>query len=451
MPVYIEMWMRHFFVLGIFVLHSAGTTPEITVIPRRASKGDRDPLLKQRDAIVESVFLPHPEWTSERVHIAAKPLIEAAGLPPMTIRSLRAVLSDIAKKHQLKRAWGGMHPKHTAYLRDQLAKNPSQNPGSVWDDFQTMWGPDAEDGARVRSWWRDNVRYGRRKRVWATPAPKSPVGAGADSPSDPDLPPDWWNLGDEINQYLTLDELNAETPTPAPAAEVAAKHRSVWRGSPSELKRRNAIVESVILANPTWGSTKIYEAAIPQIVAAGFDPIGASHMRTLVGRMKKARKMQLTEGGVDSVPTAFLKAEFAKDPNPLASEILAKFREKFGPSPDDAARIASWWYHSRHRSRKKQLKSAAAGTRTRSPRAPSPSNTIYAGSTRCPSRVDVPRAGTPIPATPPYVRPSTPEQSDSPPLIPLNWWDIDAVLEQVDGPGLPVDPWADPRQNHPKS
>ena len=418
--------MRIFFVAVIFVIHATGTAPSTSIILRRANKGDRDPLLKQRDAIVESVFLPHPEWTSEQVFSAVVPLIKAAGLPPIKIRSLRVQLWDLAKKHKMKRAWGGMHPDHTAYLRDQLAKDPAQHPNVVWTQFQAVWGQAAEDPVRVKAWWRDTLRYQHRKLAGA-----------AGSADQSDLPDDWWELGEEFNQYLQSDSSRAGTPVGVPAPTPPGptlKPRPSLRGSRDALKQRNAIVESVYLANPTSSSSQIHKIANPLIVAAGFEPIGTAYVRQMVGRIKKASNTPPSVAKMMPQHTAFLKAQFANDPNQLANDIWAKFRASFGPDAESGDRVTTWWYNCRRRSLRKQAQPAHVRSRSGSPRAPSP--------------LSVPRPSSPSRSPSRSVHRSASRESVGSGL-PLDWWNIDQALDQfvdtprVDANGVLLDPWAD--------
>ena len=68
--------MRILYVVAaaISTLQVSGTAPPSTTAPPKQRRGmsRRNPIVKRRDAIVESVYLAHPEWTSARVFEAVE-------------------------------------------------------------------------------------------------------------------------------------------------------------------------------------------------------------------------------------------------------------------------------------------------------------------------------------------------------------------------------------------
>ena len=427
-PVHLGMFMRNFLLVGICFIYVVGTAaPEKPISLRRARKGDRHPQLIQRDAIVESVYLQHPQWTSDRLFNEIQPLVEAAGVPALKPGSLRVQLSNLAKEHKMKRSWGGMHPNHTAYLRDLYVQDPSLTPRDALAKFEAAWGKGLEDANRVKTWWRDAYHSHSRKsaRTGAAGGPRP------SSPTDASLPADWWELGEEFNQYLTSDLSNAaDTPTTVPASK-----RSIGKqGTHPGLKQRNAIVESVLLANPNWTASQIHKAATPMILAAGLHPIGVQYVRKIVGTIAKGRTIQrATYAALKPEHRAFLKAQFDRDPNQLAYDVLANFQAVFGPDTEDPDRVMAWWNNCRRASMRKQ----ARPVRTQGPHSPRPL-----------SPRSVPLAASLSASSPLRLHRSASRESE-PPCLPLDWWNIDEALDQfvdtpeVDANGVLLDPWAD--------
>ena len=395
----------------------------------------RNPIVKRRDAIVESVYLAHPEWTSARVFEAVAPLIETAGLPPVGINSLREQLRLLAKKHKMKRARGGMHPKYAAYLREEFDRDETQEPKAVWAKFRAVWGPEVESPNRVMQWWASALCYLRRKKV-AAAGRQAP--SGVSSPphslptepcSDPDLPPNWWELDDDLIQYLNFDSPPSSIAAGIPTTDRSPIHqpgsslggRRVLRYlPPAELKRRNAIVESMFLANPTWTISKIYRAANPLIQAAGFTPITFRNTAKIIRNFAKAHNMRITHAGMRVEYTTFLKELFAEDPNQPVREVVAKFTGAFGQDAEKEDRVTSWWRSCRSRALEKQMSNKDPATTRGSPAGP-PASRI---STRphSPSLLSVERA----PSVTPNPHQGVP--TDLEVQLPLDWWDLGGEL-----------------------
>ena len=119
---------------------------------------------------------------------------------------------------------------------------------------------------------------------------------------------------------------------------------------------REAIVESVLVANPTWTARQVLTAASPLIAAAGLRPIGLDGVKHQVCKMARAHNIKRGKGGMRPEYTAFLAELYRQDPNQLAGEVVTKFKAKWGPDAESAHRVTVWWYNAQQRSRRKQAK-----------------------------------------------------------------------------------------------
>ena len=268
-----DLFMRNLFTVAIFVSISTSSATSWR------TKGDAQ--LRQRDAIVRSVVIQQPTWTAENIFKEVQPRIAAAGLVPIRFSNLAHKLSDLRQELKLPRTWGGMRVEHTAFLRDELARDSSQSAASVLAKFRAEFGPKAENARRVRIWWDSTVFRVRRK---ASGVPQS----------SPNLPDDWWDLGDEFDKFLSLDShptTSASTATTSTAASGAAaskpKRTRQKRGRDPLLKPRDDIIQSLLLAHPTWTNAEVSRAATPLIVAAGFEPISFSLMVRQIRKFKR--------------------------------------------------------------------------------------------------------------------------------------------------------------------
>ena len=124
----------------------------------------RHPALFERDAIVRSLLVAHPTWTSVELFKAATPLIAAAGQKPMGFDLFRFQVTSIAKELKIQRARGRLSDVHEKFLRDEFVRDPTQYGTELWMKFCSAFGPNAEQAHRITRWSTNTLAYARRRR-----------------------------------------------------------------------------------------------------------------------------------------------------------------------------------------------------------------------------------------------------------------------------------------------
>ena len=361
------MFMRIFLVVAAIFTGTAGTSPTASCsgLQRCGRKPGRKPVMKERDAIVTSMFLAHPGWTSRQILHAITPLIAAANLPPISLSVLSQQLIAVAKEHKIRRTWGGMKVEYTSFLRHQFATDPTQSTRAVWDKFCNTFGAKAEKTDRVTRWWRRFHQYhspeaaagGGQLQGQGSPRRTSPTTL-RDTSDGVQLPLDWWDLNAEVASLIGgSGDAASATDTgagPSPAGSPLQLPRTHYRNP--NIMEREAIVESVLVANPTWTARQVLTAASRLIAAAGLRPIGLDGVKHQVCKMARAHNIKRGKGGMRPEYTAFLAELYRQDPNQLAGEVVTKFKAKWGPDAESAHRVTVWWYNAQQRSRRKQAK-----------------------------------------------------------------------------------------------
>ena len=173
--------------------------------PRMGRNRGRGAALLRRDAIVRSTYLDNPTWSAPEIFQAVQPLIAAAGLKPMSYRSVATELVALRKELKIPATWGGMNPAHTKFLRDEFARDSSQPVLGVLAKFRTAWGPVAEPDDRVTQFWRNALWYANQKAAYTGALSAPQPRAASPSLTPPDVSADWWTLGEEFDKYLSPD------------------------------------------------------------------------------------------------------------------------------------------------------------------------------------------------------------------------------------------------------
>ena len=208
------MYVRIILAVIVLAIDTIGAGPGKT-----RKKPDRIPALVQRDGIIRAVFLANPTWSGNQVLAVVAPKMAEAGLTPISLRRLNHELLEIARECGIRRRWCTMSAGHTAFLKDQFAKDPTPSTAAAWARFCAAWGPDAEDRDRVVRWWRIAVRRAnakRRRALAGAPGRQSPTTESASDSSN--LPREWWNLSEDF-----FDEFLASDPD-ANSMRAAARH-----------------------------------------------------------------------------------------------------------------------------------------------------------------------------------------------------------------------------------
>ena len=167
--------MRKFLVIAAIVTNAIGAGPSTSGgVKVRKTVGGR-PEFKKRDAIVESVYLDHPGWTTRQVLIEVAPLIAAAGLPPISYEVLRHQMTRIAKNFGFDRRFTVMTPHQVTFMQDLFATDPTLPLKAVVAAFRRAFGPDALTRERISTWWNNHTRRHRYVGTNEEPGLRLPI------------------------------------------------------------------------------------------------------------------------------------------------------------------------------------------------------------------------------------------------------------------------------------
>ena len=331
------MYMRILYVMAAIVTHTSGTIgPSVSgcaISMRKRQQTGRDSSRAQRKGIVRSMLIANPTWNAAEALKAVQPAITAAGLQPVTQRYLSDQLTNIRKELRMSANWGEMSREHSQFLKDLFTQDPKQTPSAVLAKFRTAWGPDAETDKRITRRWRnmyysspDRKRPSVKKVAAASSTSTSP--AAEDSEEDPGLLPlDWWDLGEEFDKLVSPES----TMTPAMRRD------------------RYKIVRSVAVGHPQWTTAQVSAAVTPLAQAAGLvTPIRPAYIRKHITRVRKELKLPETRRQTRPEHGTFLKAQLAENHKQNVSEVIVKFRTKFGPNAWKDSLVSAWWYNATH-------------------------------------------------------------------------------------------------------
>ena len=146
--------------------------------------------------------------------------------------------------------------------------------------------------------------------------------------------------------FLVVAVIVTLTPGSNPGSPSFAVGERDCRRQPS-LVKRDELIQSIVIDHPKWSTDQILEVLAPQLRAAKLNPVWSKQwLSQEVSRVR--RKLKLPPKKMKLLPehTAFLEAEFAKDPKQRAPRIVGKFRSKFGPIAGlETYQIRGWWYN----------------------------------------------------------------------------------------------------------
>ena len=148
-----------------------------------------------------------------------------------------------------------------------------------------------------------------------------------------------------------------------PERTKGKRRRGPW------LVKRDAVVRAVLLDNPTWTARQVHQTVTPLLATAGLTSISFDTLRHQLTRIAKEAHIKRAPTSVKPEHVAYLNAQFARDPSQTPATVWAQFCLVWGPDAEEADRITTWWYKTRHNLKQKQ----PTGTPV-IPRAPSPSS-----------------------------------------------------------------------------
>ena len=140
--------------------------------------------------------------------------------------------------------------------------------------------------------------------------------------------------------FLVFAALGSYTASVAPVATLSGRVKN------PALVRRDSIIRSVFADHPTWTSLEVFNAVQPLLHAAGLKPVGFQVLRNFLTSLRKEQHVSFPRPKLNHEHLAFLKAEFARDPDQSRQNVCAKFDDRFGPDAVPASRIARWWARS---------------------------------------------------------------------------------------------------------
>ena len=202
------MFMRIFLAAALVVTVSLGSAPGSPTTSvhgpgyRRPYK--RLPSLVQRDDILRSLIVEHPEWSTDEIAVAAAPLLQAANLKPLTSTGwLRRELSRLRGKHSLPPKRVKVPPAYRKFLENEFGMDRNQAAPDVVRKLRSKFGTHAEmSPRRVRNWWHSARRqyfYGLVKAGVTAPKPTPAIAAPVET--EPDMP----DLGGDLDDILGSD------------------------------------------------------------------------------------------------------------------------------------------------------------------------------------------------------------------------------------------------------
>ena len=158
--------MRIILVLAAIATLVAGAAPT-TSVKQTATKT----LLAQRNTIICTMFMEHPNLTSRELLAEVQPVLAAAGYEPIGFAGFGKVLRGFKAKMDpsgVSNSKPSHDPEHIAYLRNLFAHDPNQTPSAVVAKFKKAFGPDALSRKRINGWW---LKARRRSRSTAHHVP----------------------------------------------------------------------------------------------------------------------------------------------------------------------------------------------------------------------------------------------------------------------------------------
>ena len=205
--VLVDMCMRIFLAVALVATVTRGANPGSSSTwvhgPGYRRPYKRPPSLVQREDILRSLIVEHPEWSTDEIAVAAAPILQAANLKPLTSTGwLRRELSRLRGKHNLPPKRIKVPPAYREFFESEFAKDREQAAPDVVHKFRSKFGTHTEMTPRkVRNWWHSARRqyyYGLQKSGGAASNPPATMAA---LETESDLP----DLGGDLDDILGSD------------------------------------------------------------------------------------------------------------------------------------------------------------------------------------------------------------------------------------------------------
>ena len=107
---------------------------------------------------------------------------------------------------------------------------------------------------------------------------------------------------------------------------------------------RNSIIRSFVLEHPTWTATQVFAAVTPLIAAAGGREIGFDGLRHKMMQIRREMNLSIRKVRMSPDQIAFLKEQFAWEPNQSPSAAHRLLHEVWGEDETPSVRtVQGWW------------------------------------------------------------------------------------------------------------
>ena len=111
----------------------------------------------------------------------------------------------------------------------------------------------------------------------------------------------------------------------------------------SDFGVRNSIIRSFVLEHPTWTAKQVFAAVTPLIAAAGGREIGFDGLRHQMFQIRRELNLSTRKVRIAGDHIAFLKEQFAWDPDQSPSAAHALLRTIWGEETPSRRTVQAWW------------------------------------------------------------------------------------------------------------
>ena len=130
-------------------------------------------LVAQRDKILRTMFLEHPQWTTREIIEASEPVFRGMGYEPLVYKTVDHVLRRYRKEFGVSKKPARRTPEHLAFLKARFEEDPNQPVSAVAARFRAAFGPHALVRKPIADWWSQAKLKSRNARR----DPNTPIAA----------------------------------------------------------------------------------------------------------------------------------------------------------------------------------------------------------------------------------------------------------------------------------